>query len=313
MGQPVTVIIPEKYRQKHQNGMSRLLQTDETTLVGKSVELEGLRKDGQVFPIDLSISISEGTNTPIVTAILRDISERKAMQEQIINAEKQASVSIIAGSIGHELNNAVSGLMGYADLLKMKPGDIKMGRKCAEIFATQSQRLKLHASNLLSLSKPPEPEMKPIDINSFLEKTTDMLYVSGLLKRYTIVKEFSKDLSQILGDEALLEQLIRNLEINAAHAMGNEGILTLRTRFSEKKSHVEFSIADTGHGIPDDRRNQIFLPFYTTKDKGKGTGLGMYIVKQTVEKHKGYIRLESEVGVGTRMTIGLPVKESSCH
>jgi signal transduction histidine kinase len=124
---------------------------------------------------------------------------------------------------------------------------------------------------------------------------------------YSIVKEYSENLPLVLGDEMLLEQVIRNLEINAAHAMGDQGTLTLNTRASEDKSFVEFSITDTGHGIPDDQRDQIFLPFYTTKEKGKGTGLGMYIVKQIVEQHKGYIQLKSDIGVGTSITIGLPV------
>ena len=111
--------------------------------------------------------------------------------------------------------------MGYADLLRMKPADQELAQKCADIFSTQSQRLKLHAHNLLSLSKPREPEMKTIELNSFLDKITDMLLLSGLLKRYSIVKEYSEDLDPVLGDEALLEQVVRNLEINAAHAMGN--------------------------------------------------------------------------------------------
>ena len=149
--------------------------------------------------------------------------------------------------------------------------------------------------------------MKPMVLNPLLDKVTDLLFVSGLLKQYTIVKEYSEDLPLVLGDEMLLEQVVRNLEINAAHAMDNQGILTVNTKFSEDNSHVEFSITDTGHGIPNDRRHQIFLPFYTTKEKGKGTGLGMYIVKQIVEQHKGYIQLKSEVGVGTTVTIGLPI------
>ena len=242
-----------------------------------------------------------------MTEIIRDISERKAIQEQLINAEKQASVSIIAGSIGHELNNVISALLGYAQLLMRKSDDKKLAKESAEVFSTQTQRLKIHASNLLSLSKPQEPEMKPMVLNSLLDKVTDLLFVSGLLKQYTIVKEYSEDLPLVLGDEMLLEQVVRNLEINAAHAMDNQGILTVNTKFSEDNSHVEFSITDTGHGIPNDRRHQIFLPFYTTKEKGKGTGLGMYIVKQIVEQHKGYIQLKSEVGVGTAVTIGLPI------
>lgn len=307
MGKPLTKLMPEQYRAKHQAGVNRLLETGETTVVGKTIELEGLRKDGQVFPLELSLSVSGEADNRTVTGILRDISERKAIQEQLINAEKQASVSVIAGSIGHEINNALSGLLGYGELLMGNPDNGELARKCAEVFSTQTQRLKLHSHNLLALSKPREPEMKLVVLDSLLDKVTELLAVSGLLKRYTVLKEYSEDLPAVLGDEVLLEQVVRNLEINAAHAMGDGGILILATRLSQDRSHVEFSIGDTGHGVPDDRRRQIFLPFYTTKGEGKGTGLGMYIVKQIVEQHKGYLQLESEVGVGTTVTIGLPV------
>lgn len=307
IGQPLTMLLPEQYITKHIGGVSRFFETGETTLIGKTIEMEGSRRDGQAFPVELSLSASGVEDSLIVTEIIRDISERKAIQEQLINAEKQASVSIIAGSIGHELNNVISALMGYSQLLMSKSDDKKLAKESAEVFSTQTQRLKIHASNLLSLSKPQEPEMKPMVLNSLLDKVTDLLFVSGLLKQYTIVKEYSEDLPLVLGDEMLLEQVVRNLEINAAHAMDNQGILTVNTKFSEDNSHVEFSITDTGHGIPNDRRHQIFLPFYTTKEKGKGTGLGMYIVKQIVEQHKGYIQLKSEVGIGTAVTIGLPI------
>ena len=203
---------------------------------------------------------------------------------------------------------SLGGLMGYADLLKMKPHDRQLAQKCADIFYAQSQRLKLHALNLLSLSRPREPQMKPIDLNGLLDKVTELLCASGLLKMCTIIREYSEALPNVSGDEMQIEQLMTNLEINAAHAMGNQGILTLRTRLSESKSSVEISITDTGHGIPDDKRGQIFLPFFTTKEKGKGTGLGMYIVKQVVDQHKGYLRLDSKVGIGTTITIGIPVK-----
>ncbi len=306
IGRPLTMIMPEEYREKYKTAMRRFSERGEITDSGKTMELEGLRRSGERFPIELSLSVSGEGDDRIVTGIVRDISERKKMQGQLIEAERQASVSLIAGSIGHELNNAISGLMGYADLLRMDPGNEKVAEECAEIFGTQSQRLRLHAHNLLALSKPREPEIKPVALNSLLDRVTEMLYVSGLLKRYSIVKEYSGDLPPVMGDETLLEQVVRNLEINAAHAMENQGILRLSTRFSGANSHVEFSIADTGHGIADDRRRQIFLPFYTTKGKGKGTGLGMYIVKQIVEQHEGYIRVESEVGVGTSMTVGLP-------
>ena len=309
MGQLLTALMPEKYREKHQSKLISFFEKGETTIMGRTIEIEGLRKNGQVFPLELSLSVSQEENL-IVTGIIRDISERKAIQEQLLNAEKQASVGIIAGSIGHEINNINTSLIGYSELLMGDPDDNELAKECAEIFSSQAQRLNLHGNNLLSLSKPRKLEMKPIALNSFIDKVTEMLFVSGVLKTYSIIKKYSEGLPTILGDEMLLEQVIRNLEINAAHAMGNQGILKLKTGFSEDKSHIEFSIVDTGHGISNDKRHQIFLPFYTTKEKGKGTGLGMYIVKQIVDRHNGYINLESKIGIGTNVTIGLPIVKS---
>ncbi len=309
MGQLLTALIPEKYREKHQSKLISFFEKGETTIIRRTIEIEGLRKNGHVFPLELSLSVSQGENF-IVTGIIRDISERKVIQEQLLNAEKQASVEIIAGSIGHEINNINTSLIGYSELLMGDPDDNEIAKECAKIFSSQAQRLKLHSNNLLSLSKPRKPEMKPIALNSFIDKVTEMLFVSGVLKTYSIVKEYSEGIPPIWGDEMLLEQVIRNLEINAAHAMGTQGILKLKTGFSEGKSHIEFSIVDTGHGISNDKRHQIFLPFYTTKEKGKGTGLGMYIVKQIVDRHNGYINLESKIGIGTNVTIGLPIVKS---
>lgn len=133
-----------------------------------------------------------------------------------------------------------------------------------------------------------------------------MLLQSGLLKRFTITKNYSDNLPMILGDEMLLEKVVSNLEINAAHAMDSMGELRVAARIADDGSFVEFQIADNGHGIPEDRRRQIFIPFYTTKEKGKGTGLGMYIIKKNIEQHKGFIKLDSKVGIGTAITVGLP-------
>lgn len=306
-GQSLIMLMPEQYRANHRAGLSRFFKTGETTVIGRTIEVEGLRRDGQCFPLEISLAVSGEAGSLIVTGVLRDISKRKEMQAQLIDAEKQATVSLVAGSIGHELNNIVTALLGFADLLRRQPDDKQLAQDCAEVFGKESQRLKVHAHNLLALSKPRKPEMKSTYLNSLLDKVTQLLLVSGLLKSFTIVREYSKELPSVLGDEILLEQVIRNLEINAAHAMGSKGTLTLSTRLSEDESHVEFCIIDTGHGIPEDKRDQIFLPFYSTKEKGKGTGLGMYVVKQIVEQHKGYIRLESEIDVGTTVIIGLPV------
>jgi signal transduction histidine kinase len=228
------------------------------------------------------------------------------MQEQLIVAEKQALAATIAGSIGHEISNSLTGVMGYSELLLSKPNDPSLASKCAQMFLAQSQRLQLHAKNLLSLSKPREPEIKPIDIVALLDRVTEVLTLSGPLKKFALHREYEEDLPPVQGDEILLEQVIMNLEINASHAMGDQGVLTLRAGRAADGSSVEFSVSDTGHGIPENRRNQIFLPYFTTKEKGKGTGLGLFISKRIVDQHSGTIETRSVVGRGTTFTVRLP-------
>ncbi len=308
IGHSLEMLMPERFREKHQVASSRLFKKGNATVIGKTIELEGLRKDGGIFPLELSLSTPSITDNVIVTAIIRDITERKVMQEHLLKSEMHKCISTIAGSIGHEINNLACSLIGYAELLQQELQNEELALECAEVFSTQSQRLKLHADNLLELSKPRKVERKAVNVNQLLNKVTKLLLSSGLLKLYKIIKRFSDDVPTVLGDENLLEQVISNLEINSAHAMGTQGVLTLSTGVSKNDSnYVEMTIKDTGHGIAEDKRHQIFLPFYTTKEKVKGTGLGMYIVKEIIDQHKGYIQLDSKVGIGTTITIGLPL------
>jgi signal transduction histidine kinase len=146
-----------------------------------------------------------------------------------------------------------------------------------------------------------------VDLVDLLEQTTEILAVSGVLKRMKVVKDYQKDLPPVLGDANLLEQVVRNLEINSAHAMEAGQTLTIGCRLSKDGGHVEMFIMDTGPGIPAGIRNRIFEPFFTTKLEGKGTGLGLPIVKQIVEQHRGRLDLETADGKGTCVTISLPV------
>lgn len=306
IGKPVSVLMPDEFRQRHEMAVRALREGDSRRLREGMREYEGLRSDGTAFPIELSLSVNHGRNGTFFTGILRDISERKAIQEQLIVAEKQAMVSVIAGSIGHEINNSLTGVMGYAELLVRTPDDPGLAKRCGETFAAQCQRLTLHAKNLLALSKPREPERKPVDLVPLLDKVTELLHTSGPLRKFVVRKEYAENTPLVLGDEMLLEQVVMNLEINASHAMGDQGVLTLSTRSLEENSFVEFSVTDTGHGIPESRRNQIWLPYFTTKERGKGTGLGLFVSKRIVEQHGGTIDSNSRLGSGATFTVRLP-------
>ncbi|MBI5100447.1 MAG: PAS domain S-box protein [Nitrospirae bacterium] len=306
LGKSFLELIGQKGHILYKTAQDACLRGGETGC-GDPLEVEAVRRDGTVFPVEVALSVSGGGESgQIVTCFVRDISERKAMQTRSVESEKMATVSVIAGSIGHEIKNILSSLMGYSEMLLMREGNDELTAKCAEVFSSQTQRLNLHATNLLALGKPQTPEMREIHLHRFLDRVTELLEVSGMFKLCTVIKKYMGEEIVIVGDEMLLEQVIRNLQINALHAMEKQGILTVATGVTADGRFAEVLISDSGHGIKDSIRHQIFLPFYTTKEKGKGTGLGLYIVKQIVDRHGGYIRLDSEEGRGTTVLIGLP-------
>ncbi len=305
LGKSLLELIQEKDHVTYQAAQAACLQCVDGGC-GDPLEIEGVRRDGSVFPMEITLSVSGADNSLMITGFVRDISERRAMQAQLVDSEKMATVSVIAGSIGHEINNILSSLLGYSELLLMEESHNEFTTKCAEVFSSQTQRLKLHANNLLALGRPQTPAMKAIPLHRFLDRVTELLVVSGMFKMCTVIRNYSGEDIIIHGDEMLLEQVVRNLQINALHAMEKQGILTMATGISADGKFAEISFSDTGHGIRDSIRHQIFLPFYTTKEKGKGTGLGLYIVKQIIDQHSGYIRLDSEEGRGTTVLIGLP-------
>lgn len=277
-----------------------------------SRETVRLSKDGQPRRVLISatpITDEEGL-VYLISLIYKDITNLYEAHQRLIQSEKQATLGVIAGSIGHELNNLVGGLLLQARELARNPNDPDRTREKAELFLGHVEKITLHGKNLLSLSQPTKPKMAMVNLVDLLEQTTEILAVSGVLKRMKIVKEYQGGLPPVLGDANLLEQVVRNLEINSAHAMEPGQTLTIGCRLSDDGACVEMFIMDAGPGIPADIRGRIFEPFFTTKLDGKGTGLGLPIVKQIVEQHKGRLDLETADGKGTCVTISLPVYQS---
>ncbi len=233
--------------------------------------------------------------------------ERKIIERHLVNAERQQMVSTIAASMGHELNNALSGMVGYVELLKRSPQNTELYARFLTILPVQLSRLEMFGRELLTIGTPQKPSFGPIVLNDIFNEVITTLSGSGLLKNHRINKDFSSTLPHIIGDKGLLEQVFTNLVINAIHAMEKGGDLTCITNLSKRQGYVEIVVKDSGHGIPDGIKDKIFEAFFTTKEPGKGTGLGMYIVKQLIEQHGGVIRVLSEVDKGTSMVVELPV------
>ena len=132
---------------------------------------------------------------------------------------------------------------------------------------------------------------------------------TGVIKYYTIEENFADSLPEVYGDESKISQVFTNLIINAHHAMNGKGKLIFIAGLSKAGNFVETQIKDTGEGIAKENLEKIFEPFFTTKPEGKGSGLGLLVVKKIMDEHSGYIKVKSKVNMGTDMSLGFPIKE----
>jgi len=212
------------------------------------------------------------------------VNELQNTQDELLRAEKLTSLGQLAASIAHEINNPLTGVLVYTQLLSV-------GR-CSRIIR-----------NLLDFARQTEPMLRLVDVNRVIEQVLAMVGHQAQLQNVEIVKEFSPSLPKVIADFDQLQQVFTNLTLNAIQAMSEGGKLTLRT--SVENSQVRVDVQDTGCGISKDNLSKLFTPFFTTKAKGKGVGLGLAVVHGIIERHKGVIKVQSEVGKGTTFTVYL--------
>ena len=228
----------------------------------------------------------------------------KLAQESLIRSEKLSAVGQLAAGIAHEINNPLTTILGYVQVLELDISKDDKKFRYLKIMEEEISRVSKIVRGLLDFARQKEPELKLLDINEVIEDT--LVITEHQLSRFQDIKLekfLSSNLPKVLGDKAQLQQVFINLIINAAQAMYKGGTLTIRTRDlqiqSSKKVTYQILIdfTDTGVGIPKEIHSKIFDPFFTTKEVGKGTGLGLSLAYGIIEKHGGDIALESPVFV----------------
>lgn len=278
------------------------------------------KKDGTLFEEDASVSpVKDASGETInYVAVKRDITKEVSLQKQLLQAQKMEAIGTLAGGIAHDFNNLLQVTLGYSDLLLTE-------KSRADKDYTDLQKINQSARSgadlvrrLLTLSRKVEPNPVPMNLNHHVLQTEKLLRRT-IPRMIDIRLELGEDLVRINADPAQIEQIIMNLSVNARDAMGEEGTLTIRTEnvkldaeycgFSvqaEPGEYVLLSVADTGSGIDQETQQHIFEPFYTTKEIGKGTGLGLAMVYGIVKQHGGHITCSSMVGKGTTFKVYLP-------
>jgi len=239
-----------------------------------------------------------------LSAYVRKLEES---QEQLIRAEKLTSLGQLAASIAHEINNPLAGVLVYTQLLSKKvTGDAFKKEEALSNLSkmeTEISRCSRIIRNLLDFARQKEPTLRLVDVNQVIEQVLSMVGHQAQMQNVEVVQEFSPSLPKVVADFDQLQQIFTNLALNAIQAMPEGGELTVRS--SAVDSEVRVDVQDTGCGISKENMGKLFTPFFTTKVKGKGVGLGLAVVHGIIERHKGRIEVQSDVGEGTTFSVYL--------
>jgi two-component system NtrC family sensor kinase len=234
----------------------------------------------------------------------------KENQEQLIQAEKLTSLGQMAASIAHEVNNPLSGVLVYTQLLARRLRSDKLTKdvaleNLAKMEAELNRSTKL-IRNLLDFARQSPPTLWEVDINEIVSRASDLAAHSAELQHIQVIKDLSSAIPKIVADFDQLQQVFLNLIINAIQAMPEGGKLTIRTSI-DNNQQVKIDVQDTGYGIPPENMSKLFTPFFSTKGK-KGVGLGLAVSYGIVQRHHGRMEVQSKVREGTTFTIYLPLK-----
>jgi nitrogen-specific signal transduction histidine kinase/CheY-like chemotaxis protein len=243
-----------------------------------------------------------------------DISERKELQQQLLQAQKLESIGTLAGGIAHDFNNILSIIMGHASLLTEVAGNpAKLSRSAAAIQKAAKRGAAL-VRQILTFARKADATFEPVNINEIATELGKMLEET-FPRTMNIVLDLAADLPSIDADRTQMHQTLLNLCVNARDAMPQGGVLTISSRLAfpheiAGKAYPSFicvTVADDGSGMDEATQRRIFEPFFTTKESGKGTGLGLAVVYGIMESHHGFITVDSVSGRGTAFHLFFPV------
>src|SRR5213078_3987908 len=265
------------------------------------------RKDGDVRTIQVTYSTPRLDEE--VLCVIRDVTDQKMLQEQLIQSEKMSAIGQLVSGVAHELNNPLAGISAFAQLLLAEKRFPPDQRTAAETIYSEARRASRIVQNLLTFARQHKAEKVPTALNQVLDDTLELRGYELRVRGIDVRREYDESLPDTMADAHQLQQVFLNLITNAEQAMeksdGHHHRLTVSTRRATDAVRIE--IEDTGGGIPPNLVERIFNPFFTTKPTGSGTGLGLSISLGIVREHEGKIWAENATQGGARFVIELPV------
>jgi two-component system NtrC family sensor kinase len=257
----------------------------------------------------------------LIEAIAREVAliiERKQAEEdkerlqvQLRHADRLATIGQLSAGIAHELNEPIGSILGFAQLVKKYPGLSEQAIQDIEKITKASLHAREVVKKLMLFARQMPPKKIRVNLNQVIEEGLYYLESRCAKEGIKVARSLSPNLPEIIADSAQMTQVLVNIVVNAIQAMPDGGKLTIRTNSSER--FISLTVEDTGIGMSEKVMSQIFLPFFTTKDVGQGTGLGLSVVHGIITSHGGSIHVDSKVGQGTKFEIQLPIAEPPCE
>ena len=317
------LLIRPAQRQTHRDGLAAFLAAGAGGSAARR-EMPGVRADGSEIRVEITTQVIAGTTTRLFSSVVRDVTERLRLEEQLRQSQKMEAVGQLAGGIAHDFNNLLTVIQGHTSLLRASMPDNDPLLEDVDLIRDAAERAAALTQRLMTFSRRAVVSPKVVEINVVVRESEQMLR-RLIGEDLQLAVTLDPAAGRVKVDAAHMGQVIMNLALNARDATPSGGLLTLTTSdvviapeaaaaaARPAGRYARLRVSDTGTGMTPEVRAHIFEPFFTTKEVGKGTGLGLAVVHGIVKQCGGYIDVDSEVGRGTAVTVDLPAVEDAPH
>jgi PAS domain S-box-containing protein len=304
LGQNVDMLMPSPYHEEHDTYLSRYLATGRAKIIGVGREVQGRRKDGSTFPLHLSVGQITIDGQSRFTGILHDLSSRVVLEGQMREQAALAKLGEMAAVVAHEVKNPLAGIRGVMQVFEKRLTHDGGSTQILKDIVARIDSLDQMMKDLLLFARPPKPKRALTDVAPLVSMTARLLSEDPMWQEVDVVVDGA--VPPLQADPEMLKIVFQNLLINGAHAMHGKG--RIHVAIDEVNTMCQIAFSDAGPGIPDDVRDKVFTPFFTTKSRG--SGLGLPTAKRFVEAHNGQIAIDCPATGGTTVVVRIPMDVS---